>query len=329
MRTYACGALLVVATLVAVPASAQLNGENIAGDNGVKSGSQALPGTYVGFMYYRYGADTIRNKDGQTLAVDPANPASMALHVSLPLLIVVSKKQVLGANYGVMLAVPAANGALEAPGFSLQSDISTAFADMYVVPIQLGWHLSRADVTSAFGLYAPTGRYTAGASDNIGKGMWSYELSTGSTLYLDGGKTLSVATTAFWETHSAKSGTRTVRTPGNTLTDVKVGQVLTLEGGLGKSFLQGAATVGMAYYAQYKLTQDEFGFAVTPASGAIVGKHRVWGVGPDVTVPFATRSKLIALVNVRYLWEAGARVKTQGNALFLTATFPVPSVPIK
>jgi hypothetical protein len=253
----------------------------------------------------------------------------MALHVGLPLIMVVTKKQVLGANYGFMVAVPVANGSLEAPGLALQSDISAAFADTYVVPIQLGWHLSRADVTSAFGVYAPTGRYTAGASDNIGKGMWSYELSIGTTLYLDEKKSLTFATTAFWETHSAKSGTRTIQIPGNTLTDVKVGQVLTLEGGAGKSFLQGSGSVGLAYYTQYKLTHDEFGFALTPPSGPIVGKHRVWGLGPDVTIPLATTSKLIGFVNVRYMWEAGARVRTQGHALFLTTTFPIPSVRLK
>ena len=329
MRTYTCGALLVWASLLAAPAAAQLNGENLLGDAGVKSGSQPPPGTYVGFMYYRYGTDTIRNKDGTRLTMDAADQGSMALHVALPLFVLVSKTRVLGANYGVMMAVPAANGGLEAPGFGLQTDISTAFADMYVVPIQLGWHMARADVTSAFAFYAPTGRYTAGAADNIGKGMWSYELSTGTTLYVDEKKTFSVATTAFWETHSAKRGRGTTHVPGNTLTGVKVGQLLTLEGGAGKTFLQGAATVGMAYYAQYKLTRDEFGFSVTPPSGPVVGKHRVWGFGPDITVPLAARSKLIASVNVRYIWEAGARVKTQGNALILTTTFPIPSVPIK
>src|SRR5512138_696522 len=175
MRTYRCGALLVAASLLAVPASAQLSGENLLGDNGVRSGSQPQPGAYVGFMYYRYGSDTIRNQDGKTLALDPASPGSMTLHVVLPLFMVVSKTRVLGANYGMAMAVPGANGALEAPGLALQSDISAALADMYFVPIQLGWHFSRADVTSAFGFFAPTGRYTAGALDNIGKGMWSYE----------------------------------------------------------------------------------------------------------------------------------------------------------
>jgi hypothetical protein len=43
----------------------------------------------------------------------------------------------------------------------------------------------------------------------------------------------------------------------------------------------------------------------------------------------ATRSKLFALVNARYLWETGARSKTQGGTLVVTATFPIPSLKLK
>ena len=55
----------------------------------------------------------------------------------------------------------------------------------------------------------------------------------------------------------------------------------------------------------------------------------MFAFGPDVTLPVASRSKLFALVNVRHLWEAGARLKTQGQTLVVTATFPVPSVKLK
>jgi hypothetical protein len=54
----------------------------------------------------------------------------------------------------------------------------------------------------------------------------------------------------------------------------------------------------------------------------------VWGVGPEVTIPIATRSRLLALVNVRYLWETGARVKTQGQSLLVTSTFPIGGIAI-
>jgi hypothetical protein len=60
----------------------------------------------------------------------------------------------------------------------------------------------------------------------------------------------------------------------------------------------------------------------------IPDKHRVWGVGPEVTVPIATKTRLISLVNVRYLWETGAQFKTQGQTLMITNTIPVGGIKI-
>jgi hypothetical protein len=110
--------------------------------------------------------------------------------------------------------------------------------------------------------------------------------------------------------------------PFATQRDVKVGQLLTLEGGAGKSFVQGAAHVGVAYYAQWKLTSDDLGLNV-PAAFGDLPKHRVFGIGPDVTIPIAVKKKLISLVNVRYLFEQGAQFKTQGNTLIITNTIPI------
>jgi Putative MetA-pathway of phenol degradation len=156
--------------------------------------------------------------------------------------------------------------------------------------------------------------------------MWSYEVSGGGTLYLDEERSLSVATTAFWEMHSKKDGE--VRLQSVTVHDVKVGQLVTLEGGIGKSFLHGAASVGAAYYAQWKVTSDEFAVSPLTPDVSIPDKHRVWGIGPDVTIPIATKTRLISLVNVRYLWEQGAHVKTQGQTLMFTWTVPVGGIPI-
>lgn len=58
-------------------------------------------------------------------------------------------------------------------------------------------------------------------------------------------------------------------------------------------------------------------------------KHRVFGLGPDVTLPVASKSKLFALVTVRYFWETGARLKTEGQNLPVMATFAIPSVTLK
>jgi hypothetical protein len=317
------GVVVGLATLVlAVPAQAQLNGSHTLGDFGVQSGTQPQPGFYAALFYYRYDTDTIRNADGNTIRLSPGSPSSIGINAAAPLLWYVSKAKVLGANYGAFAVLPWANASLEAPAFAFTNTTATGLGDALFRPLDLGWHSKRADVTAGFQFYAPTGRYTAGASDNLGKGMWAYEPFVGTTVYLDEKRTFSLATTAYWEFHGKKQDT-----------NVKVGQILTLQGGVGKSFLGGGLIVGAAYYAQWKLTADELGSFALPGGGVVeptlAHKHEVFALGPDATLPVATKAKLFALVNVRYLWEMGARSKTQGQGLVVTATFPIPSVKLK
>ena len=89
-------------TLAAVPASAQLNGEHLLGDSGVKNASQPEPGFYTGFMYYRYTTDTVNDKNGKRITFDPSQPGSLSLDAFLPVFVYVSKTKVLGANFGMM-----------------------------------------------------------------------------------------------------------------------------------------------------------------------------------------------------------------------------------
>ena len=320
-------AVLAVTTLLAAPAHAQLNGENLLGDNGIKSGTQPHPGVYVGNIYYRYFTESLKGPDGKPLVLDPTGEGQQTINAATPMVIYISKKKILGANFGMMAVMPFARGSLEAPGLGVSEEVSTGVSDAYIMPVQLGWHAKRADFVTGFAFFAPTGRYTAGASDNLGKGMWSYEVSGGATVYLDERRSLSVATTAYWETHTKKEGS--VSLGGITLTDVKVGDLLTLEGGVGKAIFHGAGNIGMAYYAQWKVTPDEVTLPVPiPGAGPDLAKHRVYGFGPEVTIPIATKTKIVSFVNVRYLWETGTRIKTQGQSLLVTATVPLGGIRI-
>ena len=312
-------AMLAMTVLLPLPSAAQLNGSHTPGDYGVQSGSQPAPGMYAALFYLRYDADTIRGADGNVVRPAPNAPGSLAVSAVAPLAWYVSKAKFLGANYGVMAVLPFANASIEAPAFALGETIGASVSDLLVRPIDLGWHTARADVAAGLQVYAPTGRYEPGGSENIGKGMWTYEPFLGTTVYFDQQRTFSLAATAYWELHGNKKDT-----------DVKVGQILTLQGGLGKSYLGGGLIVGAAYYGQWKLTEDQLlEFELPgrdPIDLTIPGKHKVFGFGPDVTLPIASKSKLFALVNIRYLWESGARLKTEGQTLVVTATFPVPSV---
>ena len=322
-RLVATAAFAGLALLPAIPAQAQLNGAHLLGDFGINSGTQPPQGFYAAGVYYRYSTETLKDREGNKRALFPGDPSSLAINAYAAILWYVSKAKIFGANYGAFVVPAWVDGSIEAPALSIGRSSATKFTDLTVRPIDLGWHLSQADVSAGFQFYAPTGTYEAGADGNTGKGMWTYEPFVGTTVYFDQKKTWSVATTAFLEFHGKKKDT-----------DVKVGEILSLEGGLGKSFLGGGVIVGGAYYAQWKIGADELGTFVLPGGGTVdptlsENKHKVFGFGPELTLPVATKKKLFALVNFRYLWETGARTKTEGNTLLITATFPIPSVKLQ
>jgi hypothetical protein len=193
--------------LAAAPARAQLNGSHSLGDFGVQSGSQPTPGVYAALFYLHYDTDTIKDADGNTVRLSQSDPSSIGISAVAPMLWYVSKTKLFGANYGALIVLPWANASLEAPAFALGSTIDTSFSDLLIRPLDLGWHNKRADVAAGLQIYAPTGRYTRGGSDNIGKGMWTYEPFLGTTVYFDQKRTASFATTAYWEFHGDKEDT--------------------------------------------------------------------------------------------------------------------------
>ena len=305
---------LVVWALGPTPARAQYNGHHTKGDYGLMSGSQAPPGFYLAApIYVRYDSDTLRNSEGDQVSLDPDRRGSLAVNAYVVGLIWVSEYKIFGANYSIQAFPAFTDNALEVPILKVDEGSSTGFADLYFQPINLGWHTARADFIAGLGVNAPTGRYEADGDENLGLGMWSLEIFGGTTVYFDKPKSWHFAATAFYETHTEKQDT-----------DVQVGDLLTLEGGLGWSFMQGAANVGLAYYAQWKVTDDALDFD----HDLPIGRHQVYGVGPELTIPIATKKKLIGFLNARYLWETGARSTLEGNTFVFTATFPIPSIPL-
>jgi hypothetical protein len=123
---------------------------------------------------------------------------------------------------------------------------------------------------------------------------------------------------ASYETHGKKEDT-----------NIRVGDLLTVEGGLGKSFMDGALAVGVTYYAQWKVTEDDLGLGFSLPSDLLSNKHRVYGLGPEVMLPIASKSKLFGFLTLRYVWETGARSTLEGNTFVAMLSFPVPSIPLQ
>jgi hypothetical protein len=96
-----------------------------------------------------------------------------------------------------------------------------------------------------------------------------------------------------------------------------VGDILTVEGGLGMSFLKGAGNAGLAYVAQWKITKDSG--ADFPAN-LQKNKNRAFGLGPEVSVPVFAKGTLLGLVGVRFIREFSARTNFEGSSFILSFT---------
>ena len=80
---------------------------------------------------------------------------------------------------------------------------------------------------------------------------------------------------------------------------------------MGKTF-SNLTTIGLAGYAQWKLTDDE-GTDIPPL---LLGKKdRIFGLGPNLVL-------LRGALTIRYFFEFGGRSTLEGNNLIVALAFP-------
>jgi hypothetical protein len=164
-------------------------------------------------------------------------------------------------NLGMSLILTPATGSLDAdiptqnpgiPNLSLAGG-GGGLADLFLIPVALGWHLKRADILVGEAVMLPTGRYTPGATNNVGTGYFGNHLIAGETVYITKNKGTSANLFTDWEVHGARAGTgSTNKTPGQAFTmEWGLGQVLPLK----KNFSQ-LLQVGLIGYDQWQVTSN-------------------------------------------------------------------------
>lgn len=302
--------ILLAGVIGAAPAQAQLVTQHIKGTTGLKAGSQPPPHVYViGPLVYVYSADEVKTRDGTTLS--QRADATLTSVAGVGGVSVVTTKKLLGAFYGYSVLFPAFfNNRIQ--GTEIDVNPGGGLSDSAVTPISLGWHFKRADATVGYNLFVPTGRYTDGASDNTGLGMWGHELAVGTTVYLDANKKYHAAALVSFDVQSKKEDSET-----------KVGNAMNIEGGVGGDFLKGGLSVGLVYYWSGKLTQDHIeGFPDI----LIRGKNKVFALGPEVSLALARNNTVYGFLKVNYQCEVYARTNTQGSELTILATFLVKPI---
>lgn len=309
-------ALLETAALCGWPAMAraQLKGHYIPGFTGLQNGSLPAPGISLSLPFYVYPTHTIHDDDGHAL---PAQPDITSSFFGLGLAWVTHARWFGGNLGGQVMPISyvkarVESGSLDVPG-------SFAFTDMFFQPLWLGWSRKRADYTAGWSFFTPNGKWELGGSDNAGLGMWSNDFQAGTTVRLDNRQAWTTSLLATYEIHSHKRDT-----------DIRVGDILTFEGGTGKSFstkVEGSpvprlVNVGLAYYAQFKVTSDT---GSGPQAGALLAgrRDRVYGAGPEASILLP---KTNLFLDLRVVPEFGARNRTQGVSWVLTIGSEVKSL---
>jgi hypothetical protein len=274
--------------------------------------SGVTPGS--GFTYSNlflfYSRDQLKGPNGEVLAT-----GSNAVMMDMNVFVWVGMKEILGgARFSVSATLPVANN-------SLTSDVAGAisggggFADSYYQPLILGWQTKRADIRAIYGFLAPTGRFEAGANDNVGVGYWTHTLSSGQTFYLSESKTTAVSAFEMYEFHGTQEGTSIH--PGQTLDlDYSVTQMIPLRDDV-------RLQLGLVGYGQWQTT-DKSGPTVTPEQATAHYAVNALGLASNLTLP----ERKVSL-GVKYYKEFSTRSTFQGSSLQISGSVSFSSPCLK
>jgi hypothetical protein len=285
--------------LAAIRTQAQNRGVYPLGMTATNSGITPPAGfTYSNQLLY-YSRNQAKDDLGNTVATGE-NGVIMDMNT----LTWVSKPAFLwGARYSTAATLPFARNDLTS---DIHGNLSGGggFADSYYMPFILGWSDERAAVRFIYGFLAPTGRFAAGATNNVGSGYWTHALSSGQTFYLIKNGLLALSTFEMYEFHATQEGT-----------EIHPGQTFDLDYSLMTSLKRTAKLqlqVGIAGYAQ-RQTTAKTGPEITPA--AEQDRYAVNSLGFAINAAFPRRK---ASLGMKYFKEFANRSTFQGYSLQFT-----------
>jgi hypothetical protein len=320
--------ILVLALFVvgfASPLLGQQKGQWVPGQFGLNAGAIPDPGITYANLALNYSASRLNNSNGNRILQNVTG--TYAFWVDENVLYYVPKHKFLGGYFMPYIGLNYASGSVVAdipdvPGANLSGG-GSGFADTYVQPLNLGWHLKRADVNVGYSFTAPTGRFTPGASNNVGSGYWGNNITSGTTFYITKNKGTSANLATNWEIHGKKSGTN--ETPGEAFTDEwGIGQVLPL-----KKDMSALAQLGLVGYDQWQVSNNGGTVTLTPGvvvPASLLPYYSSHGIG--VQSNFILPAKDLVLFFKYYdAYRAKASVKGRTFVFGFSWTLKIPKTP--
>jgi len=256
--------IFFVAMIDTVPLGAQQKGQYMPGQYGLNAGILPSPGFTYANMEINYDTGTINDASGDGHKL----PVSLNIWVIENIFMYVPNTKFLGGNLGFSIVFPTlANASLDLSEAGVNGASTEGLSDTWIQPFTVGWHLKRADIQVGDAFMVPTGRYTPGASNNIGTGYFGNHLTMGTTVYLTKNKGTSANIFTDWEVHGPRQGTfGTYKTPGQAFTDEwGFGQILPL-----KKDLSALLQLGVIGYDQWQVTANSGNYAISGPLGNVV-----------------------------------------------------------
>lgn len=291
--------LLTVAFSITVQAQAPpVRGVYTPGFSATNSGVLPGPGLTYSNTFLTYSFDQVVGPNGGTITRAP----SVGVLIDINAFIYVFHKKILGGNLGMVAGLPISNSSISAIHLGAVAG-GAGFSDSFYEPVTMGWHLKRADITAAYAFFAPTGRYTPGATNNVGTGHWTNAPTAGETIYLTKNKATAVNAFEMVEFHTTQTGTN-IHAGSTFDLDYSLTQILPLK--KDHSLL---LQLGLIGYGQWQLSSNS-GPSIDPIVAA--STHYVvnaMGVGGNVILP----ARHVAL-GFKWFNEFGNRNTVEGNS---------------
>jgi len=112
-------------------------------------------------------------------------------YINVPVLFYASSLKILGGKYMASVAplYLSSNFRMNIHADATDSTVTSTgntggLGDIAIMPFGLGWSFNnKVDVSFFYTMYAPTGKYTEGASDNVGRGYWTHQFQVPAYFY--------------------------------------------------------------------------------------------------------------------------------------------------
>lgn len=301
----------------ALPAIAQQKGQWAPGQFGLNAGVIPDPGITYANLAMNYSAGQLNDSNGNSISGITGNYSFWA---DENIIYYVPDHKILGGYFMPYIAINVANGSLVADitGTNLSGNGGgDGLADTYVQPINMGWHFAkRVDFNAGYSFVAPTGRYTAGASNNVGSGYWGNDITSGTTLNITKNQATTANLATDWEIHGSK---KVASVPAGEFSNKTPGQTFTIEWGLGqvlplKKNLSMLAQLGLVGYDQWQVTSNGGTIIVAgvPLPASAIPYYSVHGIGFQSNFILPAKDFVLFF---KYYDEYSAKARPEGRTI--------------